>query len=414
MYSLDLSRAILARKAVVSKRSSQLCATRQVPLRSTRVSASIVAGARSLSSSSAVRQSRFLSSQVSKNAFSGVSRGVRQYTTSVPPTEPVVASTDNFVSSAVVPTAPTDPVIGMLGVNEGFTKLMDPVHWTGFLDPVYWFIQGNIELVHSLTGLPWWGAILAYAAVIRVATFPLQIKQTRLSAVSQLMQPELAEIRKKYMYSSNTTPDGKRDWSGAMAMQKESRAVMEKHGVGPATALKFTVPQAIAMISSFFVIRSIASDETAYLHGLWTTGGAGWFENLCIADPTYILPLASCITTASLLVATPMPQFSTRTVLMISGGIAALSFWFTAAFPIAIHLFWTGSSTLSVLSTLILRNNSVRKAVGVPLVDPEAVAAAAPKPLLFDQPPTQRPKTERVAVPPAQQNAAPMKKKTRK
>lgn len=419
MYSLDLSRASLARRVVASKRSSQLCASRQVPVRAVHVARSVVAGAKSLVSTASRVHSRLCLSQVSKSALSGSGLGMRRYTTSVPESEPVAAAADTFVSSAVAPSTSFVGSVDGLGVNEGFTKLVDPIHWAGFWDPVFWFVQGNIELVHNLTGLPWWAALIAFSAAVRVLTFPLQVKQTRLSAVSQLMQPELAAVRKKYMYASQQTKEGKKDWSSAMAMQSESRAIMDKHGVGPVTALKFTIPQAAAMISSFFVIRSIASDESSYLHGIWEHGGMAFFENLCIADPTYVLPLASCLTTASLLVATPMPQFSRTTVLLISGAIAAGSFYITCGFPIAIHLFWTGSSTLSVLSTLVLRLSSLRKLLGIPITDPTVTAAetaAAPKPVLFDAPISSRPKVERVATAPAEGEAptAPTKKKTRK
>lgn len=421
MYSLDFGRAALARKAVTAKRSSQLCAVRQAPVRATRITQSVVAGVRSLASNVSGMQSRLWVAQVSKQALSGATQGIRRYTTSATPTEAVVEKSESFVSSAVAPATSFEPAAGALGVNEGFTKLIDPVHWTGFWDPIFWFIQGNIELVHTLSGLPWWASLIAFSALIRILTFPLQVQQTKLSALTQLMQPQLAEIRKKYMYNQQTTKDGKRDWSGAMAMQNESRAIMDKHGVGPMTALKYTIPQAAAMISSFFVIRSVSSDPSSYLHGLWEHGGMSFFENICIADPTYILPLASCVTTASLLLATPMPQFSRRTVLITSSVIAAGSFYVTCGFPIAIHLFWTGSSTLSVLSTLLLRNTAIRKALGIPITDPKVLAdaaAAEPKPVLFDAPLAQRAKVERVATPPASSDAptpsAPTKKKTRK
>lgn len=414
MYSLDFGRAAIARKAVVAKRSSQLCAVRQAPVRATRITQSVVAGARSLASSAFTMHSRLCVAQVSKQALSGANQGIRRYTTSTTPVETVAETSDSFVTSAVAPTPSFEPATGTIGVNEGFTKLMDPVHWAGFWDPIFWFVQGNIELVHTLSGLPWWASLVAFSALLRIITFPLQIKQTKLSAVTQLMQPQLAEIRKKYMYAGQaTTKDGKRDWSSAMQMQTESREIMAKHGVGPMTALKYTIPQAAAMISSFFVIRSVADDPTSYLHGLWETGGMSFFENICIADPTYILPIASCLSTASLLLVTPMPQFSRRTVLITSALIASASFWVTCGFPIAIHLFWTGSSTLSLLSTVLLRNTTLRRAFGIPITDEaviKAEIAAQPKAPLYDAPLSQR----RVATTPASEDAAPTKKKTRK
>jgi YidC/Oxa1 family membrane protein insertase len=348
--------------------------------------------------------------------------GIRSYSTPAPVEEAAKPVVDSFVKSAVTESAPVVEVSSWLGVNEGFARLMDPVSWAGVTDPIFWFIQGNIELVHALSGLPWWSSLIACSVAVRVLTFPLQIQQTKQQAIMQSIQPELAAIRAKYTYASPTS--GKKSGGSAteqatapQQMALESREAMRKAGTGVFKSMQFTLPQAAVMISSFFVMRSIASDTNAYLHSIWLNGGAFWFENLTLADPTMILPLFSSLSTASLIAITPLPQYSRKTVWGICAFLCGLSFYFTYAFPVAIHMFWAGSSVSTLITTALLRKDAVRKFFGVPPLDPVAAAASAPKPLLYDSPPSMRPKVERVAVQPqttATSTTTSMKKKTRK
>lgn len=333
----------------------------------------------------------------------------RLYSTPAAATEAVATTNDAFVASAVVPppasviqqhAAPSSPPSGLLWDNEGFTRLFDPINWAGVTDPIYYFFQGNLELIHNLTGLPWWGTAVAFALAVRLLTFPFQVRQQRLTAATARIQPQLLEIRQKYMYTDPKS-DSKNPLESAQRMSVESRELMKKHGVGPLSALANAGPQAFAMISGFIVLRSIANDNSATLHQLWLQGGDFWFTNLCAADPTYILPILSTITTGSLLLITPMPQYSRKTVYMISTGIMALSFAFTMGFPSIIHLFWTGSSSLTLVSTYMLLQPAARKFFNIPAIDAKAEAAAQPKPVLFDSPLSNRPKPGRVAVPPA-------------
>jgi membrane protein insertase Oxa1/YidC/SpoIIIJ len=139
--------------------------------------------------------------------------------------------------------------------------LIDPGAWVSGWDPLFYTFQGSLELVHTLCGLPWWASVIAFAAAIRVLVFPLLVKQNRLTALTQRIQPEIEAIRLKYMYSP-AGGDRKERFAHAAKMSEESRAVMRKHGISPFSAFKFTIPQAFATIGTFFVLRSISADPT--------------------------------------------------------------------------------------------------------------------------------------------------------
>ena len=135
------------------------------------------------------------------------------------------------------------------------------------------------------------------------------------------------------------------------------------------------------------------------MNALWTDGGALWFQNLTAADPTFVLPVLSTITTASIVTLTPIPNFSRRNVIIGAGALACMSLAFTYAFPAMIHLFWTGSSVFTAASITLLKVPAVKQFFGIPSSDPKV--SDAPAPQLYDAPPQNRPKVERVAVPPA-------------
>jgi YidC/Oxa1 family membrane protein insertase len=397
MYSLDLTRLAASGKATALNRSRVTLKPRSRVVSSLRSSNS--RSSASLTSSLPIGYGVVSISKryVARSPLVSSLGGIRLYSTPSPVDEGAKATADSFVTSAINnPTSVVDTA-SWLAQNEGFTHLSHPVSWTSVWDPIYWFLQGNLELVHTVTGLPWWGAILTMAALSRIATFPFQVKQTRLTTITQKIQPEIEAIRKKYMYASGAAnKTGKRDMEVTVRMSAETREVMSKHGVGPLTALKYALPQGIIMIGGFFVLRYIAETPQTFLHQFWVNGGDFWFQNLTLADPTFILPLMSAFSTCALIAITPMPNMSKKVVIGLSAAVAALSFYITCGFPAAIHLYWAGSSTFTFLSTLLLKTTAVRAMFGIPPLDPSSVKL--PQVELFDTPLAQRRTTKDIVI----------------
>ena len=67
--------------------------------------------------------------------------------------------------------------------------------------------------------------IIILTIIIYMALYPLTYKQQKFSRLSQKMNPELQEVRKKY--------EGKRDQASMQKMQEETQAVYQKYGVSP-------------------------------------------------------------------------------------------------------------------------------------------------------------------------------------
>lgn len=94
--------------------------------------------------------------------------------------------------------------------------------------PLEWVVSGLLVLFHSLwgqllgvdSGWGWVLSIVCLTAVIRIAIFPLFVRQIRSMRNMQLVQPRMAEIRKKYA--------GDRE-----RMAIETQKLMREEGVNP-------------------------------------------------------------------------------------------------------------------------------------------------------------------------------------
>ena len=107
----------------------------------------------------------------------------------------------------------------VLTQNSG--KLLGPIAKAlGFLmNAIYNFMDSflNIQNV-ALT-------IIVFTIVIYLCLLPLTYKQQKFSKMSQIMNPEIQAIQKKYK--------NRRDQASVQAMNEETQAVYRKYGVSP-------------------------------------------------------------------------------------------------------------------------------------------------------------------------------------
>ena len=90
----------------------------------------------------------------------------------------------------------------------------------GFIiNALYLFLSGAFNIQNI--GL----CIILFTIVINVLILPLTIKQQKSSKLTQVMNPELQAIAKKYK--------NKKDQASMMKMQEEQQAVYAKYGISP-------------------------------------------------------------------------------------------------------------------------------------------------------------------------------------
>lgn len=144
------------------------------------------------------------------------------------------------------------------------TKSSIPI--IGQVATVMGWIMNGIYKVLSVFGIHNLGlCIIIFSIIIYLLMTPLQIKQQKFSKLSNIMQPEIQKIQKKYQ--------NKKDQVSMQKMQEETQAVYAKYGVSPTgscvqLAIQFPVLMALwqviykipAYVSS---VSSIFTDAVA-------------------------------------------------------------------------------------------------------------------------------------------------------
>jgi YidC/Oxa1 family membrane protein insertase len=181
-------------------------------------------------------------------------------------------------------------------------------------------------------------------------------------------------------------------------MQARMSQLMKSEGVGPGQAIKAMFIQMIPMALFFITLNRMASPEMGY--EALKTGGMLWFTDLSLADPYYIFPTFAIVTMAITLFLNPSPRPPSATMKVVFSILGLFSFYITAGFPTAVHMYWAAVNIMTILTMSILRIPDVRKKLGIPL--PLADSVKSEHNQLFDRPPS--PPAAAAAV---QQAAAP-------
>lgn len=91
--------------------------------------------------------------------------------------------------------------------------------------------------------------IILFTFVIYMAMIPLTYKQQKFSKLSQKMQPEINEIRKKYQ--------NKKDQASMMKVNEETQAIYEKYGVSPTGSCVQMIIQMPILFAMYRVVYNV-------------------------------------------------------------------------------------------------------------------------------------------------------------
>lgn len=116
--------------------------------------------------------------------------------------------------------------------------------------------------------------IIIFTICVYMCLLPLTIKQQKFSKMTQVMQPELQAVQKKYK--------GKRDQASQMKMNEETQAVYKKYGVSPSGSCIQLVIQLPILFALYRVIynvpgyiKSIKDIFTESVNGIMASEGFG-------------------------------------------------------------------------------------------------------------------------------------------
>ena len=150
---------------------------------------------------------------------------------------------------------------------------------------LYQILGGNVVL-----------AIVVFTILVRLATYPLTVKQQRSTKAMQELQPELKKLQEKY----------KNDRERLAQAQWE---LYRQYGVNPMAGCIVLIVQLPILLGLYrAIIATLAATPTQLLNlsgRLWVTGLSSqvplqnkflWL-NLAVPDPLYLLPVLVVVTT---------------------------------------------------------------------------------------------------------------------
>jgi len=208
-------------------------------------------------------------------------------------------------------------------IDYGFFKIV--------ARPMYYVLSFLNSIVKN------WGlAIILLTVLINIIFLPLQLKAFLSAQKMQAFQPELKELQKKY---KDDKP----------ALQKESMALMAKHGVNPLSGCLPLLPQ----IPVFFALDSALRHTFALRQAPFF----GWIHDLTLHDPYFVLPVLMAILMIGYQKMIPLPSMD-PTQAKIMKFLPILFSFFMVFYPSGLALYVITNTLISMIRQYIFMRRS--------------------------------------------------------
>lgn len=185
-------------------------------------------------------------------------------------------------------------------------------------DALFWILELLYGYFHNYG----W-AIIGLTLLVQLTVWPLTRRQTKSMLVMKELTPKLQELQKKY----KNQPE---------KLNKEMLALYRTYGVNPLSGCLPVLLQFPILIALFNVLRSYPYpvDSAGFL----------WIPDLGKADPWYILPLLTVVTTyiSQKQVTTDPKQEQMLVVMPLVIG------WMATRFPAGLALYWVVQNAVRI------------------------------------------------------------------
>ncbi|WML42475.1 YidC family membrane integrase SpoIIIJ [Neobacillus sp. PS3-40] len=236
-------------------------------------------------------------------------------------------------------------VLSLFLLLAGCSQLKQPITpestgiWNQYIVyPLSWFIIKVADIFGGSFGL----SIIAVTILIRLILLPLMVKQTRSSKAMQTLQPQLAELKKKY---------SSKDQKTQQQLQQETMALFQKNGVNPMAGCFPLLIQMPILIGFYHAItRTAAIAQDSFL----------WFD-LGEKDPYYILPIIAGITTfiqQKMMMAGTANQNPQMGMMLWMMPIMIVVFAFS--YPAALSLYWVVGNIFMIVQTYFIKGPELK------------------------------------------------------
>jgi YidC/Oxa1 family membrane protein insertase len=199
---------------------------------------------------------------------------------------------------------------------------------------------------HQTLGAPWWLAIVLLTVIVRSLLFPLTVKQVRSMRAMQDLKPHMDRVRAQF----KDNPQRQRE---------EMAKVYQEQGVNPLGGCLPILVQMPIFIGIFYVIRqfggySLGGRTVPPQYPSFHEGGILWFQNLSIADPTYLLPIISAVT---MLAATEITAKNIDPQQRWLMRLLPIGFTiFLINFPAGLFVYWITSNLMTLGQNFVIYN----------------------------------------------------------
>lgn len=244
-------------------------------------------------------------------------------------------------------------------------------------------LQNLLGHVHLDFDLPWVATIAATTAAVRTLMLPVVVYQMRNTARMSAARPEM-EVLMKWLKERQSTAGDRPESMQAIQQEYWQRIneIWKKHDCNPAKSLISLGLQAPTFLCFFAGLRHLAAAKVPSM----MDGGALWFTDLTVADPTYALPILSSLTflaTVELGAADGMqgqPPETLRKMKMAMRALAVIIVPVTMTMPAGVFVYWCTSNLFSLVQTAVLKVRGLRTVLGLPELSVKPASAASSQP----------------------------------
>jgi len=219
--------------------------------------------------------------------------------------------------------------------------VLEPGFFGTLFSPIESFLHFILDILYSLTEQMGYGsfglAIILLTVIIKVALYPLTVKQVKSMKAMQELSPKLKKIQEKYK-------------DNPQEMQQKVASLYKDAGVNPLAGCLPLLIQMPILMGMYYALYNFdyGSVNPAFL----------WLPNLSEPDPIYVLPVLSALTTflQQKMTTTEMTQQMKimMTVMPLFIG------WISLNFPSGLVLYWVTMNVVQIVQQwwMYRRDNS--------------------------------------------------------
>ena len=267
--------------------------------------------------------------------------------------------------ATTLPGVDSSPIIHQSGLDATAESALKIAEEAAAFDPTWWPSDQALLLLNYINGLdvfPCYAyAIGATTIAFRTLLFPLFVKAQRNSSRMAHMQPELAALKDQLDALGD-----KVDQAQQQKYMMQTKALFKKYDCNPLSSLIAPLASAPIFMSMFFGLRNGAD----IFPELFQTGGMYWFTDLSAPDPYGIMPVLSACTFLAMTETGKEQMMASdpnrgKVMLNLFRGLAVIMVPITWNFNSAVFVYWVTNNTWSLGQTVLLKQPSVKKALGI-------------------------------------------------